>query len=354
MSTRKLLALAALVACLGASTAHAHTTNFSWGGNRVVIKASRNSFEPGGPWAAALERVESRFYNEQPSAMWFDLQYKSGPVYFGNFENEVWFSNSAQFDPAMCLFWKFGSTVVEADVVFFTGEMWTLSRDKESIWSYGGGFRPFETTAIHEFGHAAGLGHEAYEYNIMGSDWNHVACNGSLYRPYIGEDAANGLVSLYGYPTHGSVEDLGVTYFRRWGRSGEYSTHSNCRLLDLSGAELSSDFFNGQRRYSVNRGQTIRVEFTYENNGESTFYGIDCGYYISPNSYISTGDMLIGTRTLSMNRNDVYTNSYKTVTIPTSLSSGSTYYLGALIDYTAEIPEATEWNNAAYHVIRIN
>lgn len=60
--------------------------------------------------------------------------------------------------------------------------------------AYGGGSRPFQTTAIHEFGHAAGLGHENAEYNIMGEDWTHISCNGSTYRSYVGEDANDGLV----------------------------------------------------------------------------------------------------------------------------------------------------------------
>ncbi len=44
---------------------------------------------------------------------------------------------------------------------------------------------------------------------------------------------------------------------------------------------------NGETGYKVKRGQLVRVDFTYENNGKNTQV-VNTGWYISTNDLIST------------------------------------------------------------------
>jgi hypothetical protein len=223
---------------------------------------------------------------------------------------------------------------------------------RTNLWNYGGSFRPFQTTAIHELGHALGLAHTNNTYNIMGTDWTHIHANGTTARSYLGEDAANGVVYLYG--TSGStLEDLGVTHWKYLGTSGEYSTHQKTRVTNSSGGALPTFTVSGETGYYVSKGQVVRLELTYENNGKTTQSSSDVRFYVSTNNTISTSDTLLGSTTFSLGRNTVMTTS-NSLTIPSSLTSGVTYYLGAVIDADGSLGEMTEGNNATYLPIRIN
>jgi hypothetical protein len=344
---------AAALAGFAASNASAWTSIGSWGTNNITIRASSVSFPAGSSYRTALGTVTSRIFNN-PSNFWITQSYDDGSLGFNNGQNEVWFSADSAHSPAVCYTWTSWWTgdIVEADVVFWNGIAYTSSMNKTSLTPYGGGSRPFQTTCMHEYGHACGLGHENDEYTIMGQDWDHIHLNGSTCRSYLGEDACDGLVALYGAVGSG-FEDVSLSHWEWTGASGEYSTHGLCKMFSNStGAELGWTSFNGQRRYNVTKGVTYRVELTFENNGRTT-QNPSVGFYISTNSTISTGDTLVRTVTPSVGRGDVMTTWY-TVTIPSNLTSGTTYYLGAIIDRTGAIAETDESNNAAYHIIRIN
>ena len=321
-----------------------------WASNNTTMRASSASFPPGNPYTVALGTVVSR-WSTNPSNFRFTQTYNDPSVSFGNGQNEVWFSSDASAcNPAVTYsWWDAAGNLTETDICFYVGESYTTSMSKSSLWAYGGPFRPFQTTAMHEYGHALGLGHEADEYNIMGQDWTHLSLNGSTARSYSGEDANDGAVFLYGLF---SGEDMGVVHMKRTGAVGEYSWHDLTKLYNSSGVELPFTVFNGQRRYNVSRGQTVRVEFTYENNG-ATYKSPSVGFYISTNSTINTADTQFHKFTLGLGRNDV-TTYLRTVTIPATLTRGSTYYLGAITDWNNLIPEVTETNNAAYHIIKVN
>lgn len=335
-----------------ADHADAYATHSRWGGNNATLRASSVSF-PAGAWRDALTTVTSRYYSN-PSEFWFTQAYGDTSVGFNNGQSEVWFSSSSSYNPAVTFWWNnwWNGRMREADVVFWTGGNYTTSMTKTALWTYGGSRRPFQTTAAHEYGHAAGLLHEDDEYNIMGQDWTHLSLNSQTARSYVGEDACDGLVALYGRASGGSFEDVGVVHQRWTGRSGEYSIHGFTRMFNSGGGLLSSSSYNGQRRYNLNRGSVVRAEFSWENNGETTQYP-HIAFYISTNSYISTGDRRIGTGSLTLGRNSVYTVS-TSLYIPSDLTRGQTYYLGAIVDYDNRIGETDSANNAAYHIIRIN
>lgn len=167
----------------------------------------------------------------------------------------------------------------------------------------------------------------------------------------MGEDASDGLISLYTHRDGIAIENVGVTLFKRTGHSGEYSSHGHCRMTNTSGTELPYSTYSGQRRYAVDKGQRVRVWLTYENSGENT-QTLNVGFYISTNSTISTTDRRFDTKRFAMRRNNVDTR-YFTLTIPRDLVSGATYYLGAIVDYDNALAENDEFN-AAYHIIRAN
>jgi len=342
-----------LCAQLLSVSALAYTTYAKWPTNNATLRAAAVSFPAGNAYRTALGTVATR-WNENPSNFWFTQLYDDASVGLGNGQSEVWFSADASLcSPAVTYsWWNSSGQLTETDVCFYNAAGYTTSMNKTSIWAYGGASRPFETTAMHEYGHALGLGHEADEYNIMGSDWNHVSLSGSTARSYSGEDANDGAVALYGVYSGGVIEDVGVVHMKRTGASGEYSSHGLTKMYNTSGVELPYTNFNGQRRYQVTKGQQVRVEFTYENNGE-TYQNPSVGLYLSTNSVISTSDTQLQTFPFGLGRADVSTYS-RTLTIPATLTSGSTYYIGAFVDWNNVISEISSANNTAYHIIRVN
>jgi hypothetical protein len=331
-----------------------------WGSNTVTMRAGNVSFPLGSAFANSLQTTVNRA-NDNPSKFNFSLVFGDTSVKRNNNQNEIWFSNDQGIldgAPAIALTWKhcyrfFGLHygIDEVDVVFNAGTNYTTSMTKTNIWPFGGPARPFQTTALHELGHAMGLLHENRWYNIMGQDWDHIHVNGDTARSYLGEDAADGSVALYG-ATAGAMEDVSLTNFKYQGTSGEYSTHQPTRLYNSSDAVLNSFVDNGERRYRVNKNQTVKLELTAENNGKSV-QNVKIAYYISSNSIISTGDRLIGTGNLTLTRNQPYTFK-RNLVIPGDLTSGNNYWIGAVIDYDDALTETVSSNNATYIPIRVN
>ena len=205
---------------------------------------------------------------------------------------------------------------------------------------------------MHEFGHAGGLGHTANTYSIMGSDWTHIHANGTTATAYLGEDASQGVVVLYGLWTAGP-EDLGVTHWRWIGSSGGYSTHARTRILSSAGVELAKVCAScAEPVYRVSKGQVVQLELNYENLGKNS-QTRNVGYYVSTNDTISTTDTFLGSTSMTLSRDTVLTFR-RTLTVPTTLTSGVNYWLGAIIDYNGALGELYENNNATYVGIRVN
>ncbi|MDJ0807501.1 MAG: CARDB domain-containing protein [Gammaproteobacteria bacterium] len=352
----KYLAAISIFSALAIMTGHvnAYTTtacgggDVKWSSKTRTLYAYTGSFPSGSSYRTALIDAVNRL-NENAAGFTFNIVYTNTVPSLGNGRSEVWIENISP--PGVTNYWWNGScNMTEADIRMDSSVTWTTSTLKTANWNYGGAGRPFQTTLLHELGHAIGLGHEADEYNIMGQDWDHIHTNGSTARAYFGEDASDGSVYLYGAS---SDQDLGIVHWKWTGSSGAYSTHGRTRLLDPStNIELPYDLVNEERRYKVDRGQTVKVELTYENNGNNYQYQ-DVGYYVSTNDYISTWDTLLATRNLGLSPDNVYTSSYN-VTIPGDLSCSTNYWLGAVIDKDGSLSENNEWNNASYIPIRTN
>ncbi len=324
--------------------------------NNVTMRGSSVSFPAGNAARIGLSTVVSRIYNN-PSEAWITQQWGDNSLSFNNGQSEVWFSASDTYSPAVAFSYTnwWTGRIDETDVVFYNGISWNYTMNKTSVWPYGGSRRPFQTTAMHEYGHVLSLGHEDDEYNIMGQDWDHIHCNGNTVRSYLGEDASDGLVDSYGRISGASFEDVSVSLFERGGSSNGYSTHNFCDVYTAGGSYLGSSnysTFNGQRRYNLNKGTTYRFEYSFENNGETT-RTVRVGFYLSSNNYISTNDTLLTTTMMTLGRGNVYT-SRRSITLPGWLNSGSTWYIGAIVDDNNTLSEVDGSDNAAYHIVRIN
>jgi hypothetical protein len=330
-------------------------------GNSRTLYASTVSF-PAGYWQNGIQDTVNKF-NNNPSNFRYSLAMDSGGVGRGNGQSEIWGGTGTILNGAPAVayqywtcYWFFGNHVHmdEVDVIFDYGSpwQWTVDTVKSSLIRYTGSLRAIQTTGAHELGHGLILNHVNTEYNIMGADFEHIHVNGATATAYIGEDASDASVFLYGARTP-AWEDLAVVHWKYSGASGEYSDHTKTVIYNTSGVVLPTVNVNGETGYAVNRGQTVRAEFTYENNGANTKSGVQTGYYISTNDYISTVDRKIGSASYTLSRDNVYTATVNLV-IPTDLAPGTNYWLGAIIDDNGAIPEAIEYNNATYIPIRVN
>lgn len=320
-----------------------------WNSNSIDVGAARVSFPQGNPYTDRLNSVFSKL-NDNPSDFRLNLSFENN-VRRGNRENETWFTDSLG-PPAQALTWYTTGNnprVVEVDVRFDNRVNWGATFLKRMYWMYGGSARPFGTTAMHEFGHFYSLLHEPDEYNVLGQDWDHIHANSNRVEAYLGEDASDGLMSLYG--THSSnPQDVGVVHWRHTGSSGGYSTHGRTRIFDTSGNLLTRNSRHGEPMYLVNNGQTIRAEFTIENNGASG-QTVDVGYFLSTNDTITPMDRRLGGTQITVTPDDVWTREF-TISLPNDLDPNTNYWVGLIVDETNNVNEFDGSNNATYIGIR--
>ena len=331
----------------------------------VRFRAGRNSFPEGSARRSALNNCVTR-WNEGPSEFVFSsIRWGDRSVGRDNGQHEVWFStNDRILDGAAAIAssvvecWEFGPwrnvEIVETDIIFDNRLRWSFNfRAQSTKTAYGGRWLPFEIACLHEMGHALGLNHVNYRYNVMGDAWRHLGVNGGNVRYYVGEDTGNGAVFLYGEKDviH---NDVAVTHWQYDTANGEYSVHKLTEIFTADGSVVmgSEDFDNNMQRYCLRAGSTYQVQFSYENNGVENHPEVNVGYYISTDDAISTRDRRVRTRVLTLNRNRVYTQKH-TLTLPDDLVVGQTYYVGVIVDYTGDIDEINEINNQSHLPIEI-
>jgi hypothetical protein len=255
--------------------------------------------------------------------------------------------------------------IEEADVLFNASHSWTASSQKQWQKLYGGSGVPFGAIADHELGHLLGLQHETRVYTIM-LGWGHEHANGAYADAYIGEDASDGLVFLYGLDP-ARRQDVAAAHWRIiesevLGVMGMFRTavydHAPphyvpfTEMLDTVDGFVAWRDTTSEPRFIVYSGQTVYPDFTYENDGADT-QTVNAAYYLSPDATVSTADRRIGTFSLTLSRGWPLTHA-QPVTLPPDLAEGSEYQLGVIVDHDGRIAESlNEGNNASYVGVRI-
>lgn len=315
-------------------------------------------------------------FNNNPSNFWFGMKAGASNIKVGvNNVSEVWFTNdpsltwgskSSVNSPAVTYHMYDSSScrMTETDMLVSTvnESKWGYSNSAAVSKGYGGSYRPLVATLIHELGHTAGLDHEERYYNMMGVDYTHVNRNGSLSEGYLGEDASNGLVASYGLVADTTYQDVSLTHWERVGASGGYSTHRRVALLSSTGTALACtpqyNFgtcagyeYEGDQYFKVTRGQSVKLKLGYENNGRDTKI-VKTRYYLSTDTNITSTDTYLGEATYTLAR-DLPNYYLYSLTIPTTLTVGKPYYIGAIVDSANTVAEKDETNNTSYTAIKV-
>ena len=338
--------------CLASSPAHSfyyRTVNGNpvrWDGPIIPMSAGYNSFLSGSAYRSALDLFIMDFNSNNPSNCQVLLSFDDTSISIGNGQNEVCFVTNQDVlggAPAVTKWWRDGSRLTEADIFFDANVAWTPFEDKNGIISYGGPYRPFQTTFLHELGHVFGLAHNAIWYNIMGSDWTHIHPENTKATAYLGPDASGGLMFLYGARSQ-YKEDLSVVHWRWVGSSGEYSVHDRCRVFNANGVELPRDWSVFEPTYFVNNAQAIQVEFSYENNGR-TDHLVKGQFYLSDDWVISKSDRLLASYDFNLKVFYAPWTVALPVTLPNDLYPNRNYYIGCIIDSGEWVTESFRENN---------
>ncbi|MGC9525407.1 MAG: pre-peptidase C-terminal domain-containing protein [Limnospira sp.] len=110
---------------------------------------------------------------------------------------------------------------------------------------------------------------------------------------------------------------------------------------DLSISNLTTD------RETVNPGEEFNVSLTVGNTGGSTADTFRVGYYFSQDNKVTTSDTLLGTDTVKKLAGNTTTNLSKKLTLPSSVSGLTDFYIGAIADDQNAFVEVNETNNTA-------
>lgn len=332
------------------------------GTNSKTLRAHTISFEQD-PMRNALDRQIARF-NFNPSKFRLDVSYGHSDVALKNEKSEIWFStdqdvlkNRPGFTKMRFECTKFKSKMIEADVVLqgdFSKIDWTYTDDRVSLWTYEGNNSALRTTIMHEFGHVIALLHTIETYGVMGNASRTTNTNGNRARSYLGEDGSSGAVKLYG-TNSSNIEDVSVSHWKFVAAGDDphddYSEHDRTEVYDsdIKVIEETSNK-NSEIHYKVKKGQTIGVQFTYENSGQDE-QSVDIGFFLSGNNTITTGDLFLRDNEITITRNSALTLIHN-VTIPAWVPSGY-YFVGSIIDYNKKLGEQTGSNNISYIGIRV-
>lgn len=222
-------------------------------------------------------------------------------------------------------YWLFGTKYgfIESDIYLNTRYSWTLS--DFTGWNTSSPYN-FELVMLHELGHGLGLNHQNNRPSIMNQYYYNSGPNGHYNKVEPHADDRHGV--RYIYPDNSTDRDVSVSRFKNTGASSAVN-----RLLRTSGSYANK----------AKKGEQLDVEYLVENLGTQT-ESAKVQFFISTNTYISTGDISLGYTTWTLPKG-THAQSKKRITIPLSMATGN-YYIGYIVDPDRNIPESSTQNNS--------
>ncbi len=189
--------------------------------------------------------------------------------------------------------------------------------------------------AVHEFGHALGLGHDPTGAEAPGSSWFIATMNPR-------------------YPSGGPIGDQNIVELHTDDRNGlrylyPHTGQSATPVADLaaSGYTHSNSIGKAVPVYftpsEIGPGEAVNVRNVIENFGSTNEFFVDQGFYLSPDSAITTADPFLGAIQWDIAFGGALENEIA-VPLPSDLRAG-TYFLGSILDDLDEIAELYEDNN---------
>lgn len=344
-------AVLALSLALAAPIASAHEWLSTCGGAPRIWPTLTPTFEPAqisfpGSFQTAMSSSFDDWSFSTPGTRFrFNYVYTSDTTWAeGDGQSTVGFTDDFAWPDNVI-----GIALVRYATCFFAGTGWItesdvmFNSDPEYLWSTTlQPFPPragetlldltlinFKLTAMHELGHALGLGHEPDVLATMNPIYPFGGVIGNTNDAHPHADDVRG--DRAGYGTCCTERDVSASAYRR-------TSPGN-----------SDHIFPPATSF---RGHSTGYQFTIGNRGTTNEGSVRVQFYLSADRTITTADTFLGAATYSLNNGAEVTNTVF-VTVPTGLTPGN-YFFGYIVDPLSTIVEVDEGNNWVGHTTTTN
>lgn len=351
MSRASLALAAAIAASAGAASSAPGASWYTlggqivrWAGNSSYRDLSPGTFPPGSQ-TETLILGAMLLWNIVPSTNWEYVYFtlpQEWPLEIDGYNVTVAVA-AEDLDPGVLgvtFLVNQGAQWVDMDMVFPDvpdGIGWDLSENPscETISDPGTYGYSFLLTAVHEMGHALGLGHSPIGNEAPGTPWFIATMNPA-------------------YPSGGSVGDENIVELWTDDRNGlrvlyPSSGPSQPIERDLANAGFTASNYLGLAvpvifwPTAVAPGGTFTARAGIQNFGNSSQFFVDHGFYLSADDHVSPDDLFLGAVEWDIPFEEAFDYDVD-IELPADLPAGQ-YNLVSRIDDSLEVTEIYEDNN---------
>jgi len=325
--------LATFVAASLAASALAFQSGATWSGSGTTLSLNRTSFPAGNVFNSNAQFAMSDWNAVTGSSFAFTTNATNcGRSALPTSDNCVFFTSGTNIGGALGLTSRsfIGGLLTDADVRFNVDVSWTPDLNV-GAFTFGPPFS-FRGVARHEFGHALGLCHEDGAGNVV--LMNSIYTAGAVLPANPHWDDRKAVRTLY--PGGGTERDL-IPYMWKKTGNGQVGCGQSSSTFSVPAANVTAQAVPGG---------TAVIEFSFENAGNLPSGSFDIDFLLSTNSFISTGDTLVGRNfgaSAPAHSRGTFT---RTVTIPAATPLG-TFFTGICLDTGNAVAESLESNNCA-------
>ncbi|OKY74279.1 MAG: hypothetical protein BM485_14760 [Desulfobulbaceae bacterium DB1] len=196
---------------------------------------------------------------------------RNGVSFNDTFCGEAWGAGTLAIE----ISYYIGSELIEADIVFNSNQAWNVYSTSwgDAPWV---GVNDFQRVAVHELGHALGLGHENSDVPAIMRPWA-----GDITIPQ--QDDKNGVAALYGFGTVARPAGITVPSTDADGKyTVKWAASSTAGVTYVLQEATNSTFSLGLR--TVYRGQLLSTPISGRVMGKTYYYrvkAIKSGYTAS-------------------------------------------------------------------------